>query len=113
MRLYNYSHTLTDWQKDELATMFGIEAEQIEEVKIPVQIDQAKPLAPQIKVLIPTDDRSSATERIWIVPPGYAPAAAILVVEMLHEYGGFVHMIRLRPKTGVITGYEVAEVIVL
>jgi hypothetical protein len=113
MRLYNYSHPLTDAQRDELAIMFSLKAEEIEEIKIPVQIDHAQQLAPQIKKLMPTDDRGSATERLWIIPPGYSPAAAVLVTEMLHEYGGFIHMIRLRPKTGPITGYEVAEVIIL
>jgi hypothetical protein len=114
VKIYNYSHPVTPEQLDELATMFSVEAKDIEITSISVQIDHSKQLAPQIKALLPTDDRGSATERLWIIPPGYSPAAAVLVTEMLHEYGGFVHMIRLRPVAGSTpTKYEVAEVIVL
>lgn len=114
MHIYNYSHPMTPEQLAQLSGLLGVEIKAEDVTAIAVQIDQALPLAPQIKVLMPVEDRGPSTERLWIIPPGYAPAAAILVVEMLHEYGGFVNMVRLRPvPNAAITTYEVAEIIML
>lgn len=107
MRLYNYSHPLTDWQLDELAIILNIEAEDIEAVPIPVQVEQSKPLLPQVEALLPTDYYGADT---YIVLPGLAVVAAVLTRELLSKYG-FINIIRLRPTTGLITGYEVAEII--
>ena len=114
MHIYNYSHPVTPEQLAQISSMFSTEITAKDITDIPVHIDHSLPMMPQIKAMLPTDERGSSTERIWIIPPGYSVAAAVLVVELLHEYGGFVHLLRTRPVPGSTpTRYELAEVIVL
>ena len=48
---------------------------------------------------------------ILINPPGYAPAAFVLLAELHGRIGHFPVLVRLRPKPGQLTTYEVAELI--
>lgn len=106
--IYNFTHPLTDAQKDELATEWNIEAEEIKVSAIPVQVDQSEPLLPQVETLLPAD----YDVHTYIVLPGLAVVSAVLTRELLSKHG-FINIIRLRPTTGLITGYELAEIICL
>lgn len=108
MRLYNYSHPLTQAQLDQLAIEWNIEAEDIEVTPISVQIEQSEPLLPQVEALLPTNYSIDT----YIVLPGLAVVAALLTRELLSKYH-FINIIRLRPTAGLITGYELAEIICL
>ena len=80
----------------------------------PVQIDQAEPLAPQITAIVDTVGLSSEewqTRPLLINPPGYAPAAFVLLAELHGRIGHFPSLIRLRPRSGPVTIYEVAELL--
>src|SRR5436189_17759 len=44
-------------------------------------------------------------------PPGYTPAAFVLLAELHGRIGHFPSLIRLRPKPGPVTTYEVAELL--
>ncbi len=112
MLILNYSHPLTPEQLTQIETLAGTP---IEEVRtIPVQIDQAEPLEPQITAIVNSVGLSSEewqTRRLLINPPGYAPAAFVLLAELHGRIGHFPSLIRLRPKPGPVTSYEVAELL--
>jgi hypothetical protein len=112
MLILNFSHPLTPEQR---APQSALAHTSIEEVRtIPVQIDQAEPLEPQIMAIVDAAGLSSEewqTRQLLINPPGYAPAAFILLAELHGRMGHFPSLIRLRPKPGPVTNYEVAELL--
>ncbi len=112
MLILNFTHPLTPEQRAQIEALAHTS---IEEVRtIPVQIDQAEPLEPQITTIVDTVGLSSEewqTRQLLINPPGYAPAAFVLLAELHGRIGHFPALIRLRPKPGPVTSYEVAELL--
>jgi hypothetical protein len=112
MLILNFTHPLTP---DQQAQIQALANTPIEEVRtIPVQIDQAEPLEPQITTIVDSVGLSSQewqTRSLLINPPGYAPAAFVLLAELHGRIGHFPSLIRLRPKPGPLTSYEVAELL--
>ena len=112
MLILNYSHPLTPEQLTQIEALAGTP---IEEVRtIPVQIDQAEPLEPQITAIVNATGLTSEkwqTRLLLINPPGFAPAAFVLLAELHGRIGHFPTLIRLRPKDGPVTAYEVAELL--
>jgi len=112
MLILNFSHPLTNEQQAQIEALANTS---IEEVRtIPVQIDQAEPLEPQITSIVDATGLSSEewqTRPLLINPPGYAPAAFVLLAELHGRIGHFPSLIRLRPKPGPVTSYEVAELL--
>jgi len=52
------------------------------------------------------------TTPLLINPPGYAPAAVVLLAELHGRMGHFPAVLRLRPVEGSVpTRYEVAEIV--
>src|SRR3712207_2692833 len=97
MLLLNYTHPLTTEQLARIVELLG----RSPEVRtIPVRIDQALPLAPQVVALA---DAAGLTPEQWqsipliINPPGLAPAALALVAELHGRIGHFPTLLRLRP----------------
>jgi len=79
-----------------------------------VQIDHGEPLATQIGAIVDAIQLSSEewqTRPLLINPPGYAPAAFVLLAELHGRIGHFPALIRLRPKPGPVPAYEVAELL--
>lgn len=112
MLILNFSHPLTDEQRAQIETLAHTSIEEIR--TIPVQIDQAEPLEPQIIAIVDAVGLSSEewqTRSLLINPPGYAPAAFVLLAELHGRMGHFPALIRLRPKPGPVTSYEVAELL--
>ena len=112
MLILNFSHPLTNEQQAQIEALANTS---IEEVRtIPVQIDQGEPLEPQITTIVDAVGLSSEewqTRPLLINPPGYAPAAFVLLAELHGRVGHFPSLIRLRPKSGPVTSYEVAELL--
>src|SRR5260370_39767696 len=112
MLIVNVTHPLTDQQQAQIEALAHTS---IEEVRtIPIQINQAEPLEPQITAIVDAVGLSSAewqTRPLLINPPGYAPAAFVLLAELHGRIGHFPSLIRLRPKPGPVTSYEVAELL--
>ena len=112
MLILNFTHPLTPEQRAQIETLANTS---IEEVRtIPVQINQDEPLAPQITAIVDAVGLSSEewqTRQLLINPPGYAPAAFVLLAELHGRIGHFPTLIRLRPKPGPVTSYEVAELL--
>ena len=112
MLILNFSHPLTPEQRAQIEALAHTS---IEEVRtIPVQIDQAGPLEPQITAIVDAVGLTSEewqTRLLLINPPGYAPAAFVLLAELHGRVGHFPSLIRMRPKAGPVTSYEVAELL--
>lgn len=112
MLILNFSHPLTDEQH---ARISELASSTIEDVRtIPVQIDQAQPLEPQMRAIVESVGISSQewqTRQFLINPPGYAPAAFVLLAELHGRIGHFPTLVRLRPRPGAVTTYEVAELL--
>lgn len=112
MLILNFTHPLTLEQQAQIEALANTA---IEEVRtIPVQIDQAEPLEPQITAIVDAAELSSEewqTRPLLINPPGYAPAAFVLLAQLHGRIGHFPTLIRLRPKPGPMTTYEVAELL--
>ena len=71
-------------------------------------------MEPQITAIVDAVGLSSEewqTRPLLINPPGYAPAAFVLLAELHGRIGHFPSLIRLRPKPGPVTSYEVAELL--
>ncbi|HEU5379531.1 MAG TPA: CRISPR-associated protein Csx15 [Ktedonobacteraceae bacterium] len=112
MLILNFSHPLTNEQRAQVEALAGVAVEEIR--TIAVQIDQARPLVEQVQTIVDAVQLSSEewqTRPLLINPPGYAPAAFVLLAELHGRIGHFPALIRLRPKAGVLTAYEVAELL--
>jgi hypothetical protein len=113
MLILNFTHPLTNEQQAQIEAILHTTIEEVRNVR--VQIDQAEPLEPQIRAIVDTVGLSSEewqTQPLVINPPGYAPAAFVLLAELHGRIGHFPTLVRLRPIAGSIpTTYEVAEVL--
>lgn len=112
MLILNFAHPLTDEHKAQIEALASVPIEEIR--TIPVQIDQSEPLEPQIIAVVDATQLSSQEWQMHplvINPPGYAPAAFVLLAELHGRMGHFPSLIRLRPKPGPVTSYEVAELL--
>jgi hypothetical protein len=112
MLVLNFTHPLT---KEQCIQIEALAQNTIAEVRtIAVQIDQEAPLAPQIHKIV---DTTGLTTEEWqtcpllINPPGYAPAAFVLLAELHGRIGHFPTLMRLCPRHGTTTTYEVAEIL--
>jgi len=113
MLILNFSHPLTPAQRLQIETLARAKIEEIRAVS--VQIDQARPLAEQISALVDAIGLTSEewqTRPVMINPPGYAPAAFVLLAELHGRIGHFPSLIRLRPVAdSTPTAFEVAELL--
>ena len=112
MLILNFTHPLTP---EHLTQIESLAQTPIEDVRtIPVQIEQSESLAEQIARII---DKANLTPEEWqtksllINPPCYAPAAFVLMAELHGRMGHFPTFIRMRPKQGPVTSFEVAELL--
>src|SRR5579884_3293312 len=112
MLILNFTHPLTQEQCAQIEALAGTP---IKEVRtIAVQIEQAEPLGPQIIAIVEAAGLSSQewqTRSLLINPPGYAPAAFVLLAELHGRIGHFPSLVRLRPRPGALTIYEVGELL--
>ncbi len=112
MLILNFTHPLTLEQRAQIEALADATIDKVH--TITVQIDQAEPLEPQITAIVNDVSLSSEewqTLSLLINPPGYAPAAFVLLAELHGRIGHFPTLIRLRPKPGPTTVYEVAELL--
>ncbi len=112
MLILNFAHPLTKEQCTQIETLAQ---KTIAEVRaIVVQIDQEAPLGPQISRIVDTTGLSAQEWQTWpllINPPGYAPAAFVLLAELHGRMGHFPTLMRLCPRYGATTTYDVTELL--
>ena len=112
MLILNFTHPLTDEHRKQIEVLASTAIDEI--YTIPVQIEQGEPLEAQVRSVVST---IALTSEEWqmrpllINPPGYAPAAFVLLAEIHGRIGHFPSFIRVRPKPGPVTSYEVVELI--
>jgi hypothetical protein len=112
MLILNFSHPLTDEQQAQIEALANTSIEEVHTIR--VQINQEEQLEPQITAIVDSVSLSSEewqTRPLLINPPGYAPAAFVLLAELHGRIGHFPSLIRLRPKPGPVTTYEVTELL--
>src|SRR5438477_1627051 len=112
MLILNFTHPLTETQRAQIEALAHASIDVIR--TITVQINQEEPLEPQIISIVDATGLSSEewqTLPLLINPPGYAPAAFVLLAELHGRIGHFPSLIRLRPKAGPVTTYEVAALL--
>jgi hypothetical protein len=113
MILLNFSHPLTPAQLEQIEALTGQAVERV--LDLMPQLDHEKSFDSQIGELVDGVGLSSQewqTRPLLVNPPGYAPAAVVLLAEMHGRMGHFPAMLRLRPVPGSNPPqYEVAEVI--
>ncbi len=112
MLILNFTHPLTEEQRAQIEVLAHSSITEIRD--IPVHIDQEASLPPQITAIVNSIGLSSEewqTRHFIVNPPGYAPAAFVLLAELHGRIGHFPTLLRLRPKNGPITTYEVAELL--
>ncbi|MGB9780808.1 CRISPR-associated protein Csx15 [Caldanaerobacter sp.] len=113
MFLINFAHPLTQEQIQKVEEKLGQKIEKI--IEIDAQIDQKRPLVPQIVELV---DRVGFTPHDWqtlpfiLNPPSLSISAVTLLAEVHGRCGYFPPVLRLRPIEGSLPlQFEVAEII--
>src|SRR5437764_11398093 len=112
MLILNFTHPITHEQRAQIESLANTSIEEIRTIR--VQINQEEPLEPQIISIVGATGLSSEewqTLPLLINPPGYAPASFVLLAELHGRIGHFPSLIRLRPKSGPVSSYEVAELL--
>lgn len=108
----NFAHSLTQEQQAQIEELSNSPIESI--IDISTLINEDEPLELQIATLIDAADQSSPgwpNRDILINPPGYAPAALLLLAVIHGRIGHFPTLIRMRPKHASVTTYEVIELL--
>ena len=95
MLILNFTHPLTDDQRAQIEAFASTNLDDI--YSIPVQVDQEELLEPQVTAIVDTVPLTSEewqTRPLLINPPGYAPAAFVLLAELHGRIGNFPSLIR-------------------
>ena len=112
MLILNFTHPLTEQERTQIEALASTSIKDVYD--IPVQIKEQEPLESQITAIVDSAGLSSEdwqTQILLINPPGYAPAAFVLLAELHGRIGHFPTLIRRRPKPGLITTYEITELL--
>ncbi len=113
MLILNFTHPLTDDQRQEIEALVGAKITAI--VEIPSQINTTAPLAPQIEKML--DDtgftpREWQTSSILVNLPSLNYSAATVLAQLHGRMGYFPPVLRLRPLTTKIPlRYTVSEIL--
>jgi hypothetical protein len=117
MLILNFTHPLTSEQQAQIEALANISIEEVRTIR--VQINQEELLEPQFTAIV---DATGLTSEEWqtrpllINPPGYAPAAFVLLSELHGRIGHFPTLVRLRQLNlrslhRTTATYEVAELL--
>ncbi len=113
MIIMNFAHPLTDKQISQIEALTGESVTGV--IDAPSQIDQGKPLAPQIAAIVDgmgIDPRRLQSERWLINPPALNFSAVVVLADLHGRLGYFPPCLRLRPvPDALVTEFEVAEVL--
>ncbi len=113
MLILNFSHPLTDTQKQQIEIITGNPIAEIRTV--PSQMDDTQPFAPQIAQKVAAIDLTPQewqSTPILIVPPALNFSAAVLLAHLHGLMGYFPPIVRTRPVPDSLPPrFEVAEII--
>lgn len=113
MLLLNFTHPLTTEHLAQIEALTGQAVTQV--IDMPVQVEPDQPLADQI---VEIADEVGLTPEEWqtlpllVNPPGYAPAATMLLAEFHGRMGHFPALLWIRPVAGSTPSqFKVAEIV--
>lgn len=113
MLLLNFSHPLTDAQREQIKTLAGQPIAR--EVHLPAQFDLQKPFGQQLDALLAQTDLTAEqwqTEPIVVNLPSLNFITALLLADLHGRMGYFPPCLRLRPvKDALPPRFEVAEIL--
>jgi hypothetical protein len=114
MLLLNYTHPLTDEQRETLTTLLG----QHPDIRdIPTHVDRSQPLphvATALADAVGLSPHEWQTTPLLLNPPALAPVAIALLAELHGRCGYFVPILNVRPVAGVVPPrYEIGEIVAL
>ncbi|MEA3337212.1 MAG: CRISPR-associated protein Csx15, partial [Chloroflexota bacterium] len=113
MILLNFSHPITQAQREQIEGMTGESITQV--IAITPQFDEQKPFEPQLNTMLfeaPLTSSQWQTEPILVMLPSLNFIAAMLLAELHGRMGYFPPVIRTRPVAGSLPRqYEVAEIL--
>jgi hypothetical protein len=113
MFLLNFSHPLTDLQRNQLEQLAGATITRL--IQIMPQFDEQQPFVPQVQALIAQIDLTPVqwqTEPIVVGLPSLNFIAALLLAELHGRMGYFPPVVRTRPVADTLPRrYEVAEIL--
>lgn len=108
----NFAHPISEQQRAQIEKL--VDTTIVDIITIPTHFQIGEPLQQQILRLLDELDlliHDWYKRYILINPPGYAPAAFLLLAELHGRIGHFPSLIQLRPVPGPVTTYEVAELL--
>lgn len=113
MWVFNFSHPLTESQKQSIEALAGRRIENVVEIKC--QLDHGRSSAEQVVEFV---ERVPLTPDQWqsvplvICPPSLSAVACLVLAELHGRMGHFPPIVRLRPVAGQIPpAFEVAEIV--
>lgn len=113
MLLLNFSHPLTDPQREQIEVLAGQSITR--EIHLPAQFDHQQPFGPQLDALLAQTALTAEqwqTESILINPPSLNFITALLLADLHGRMGYFPPCLRLRPvKDALPPRFEVAEIL--
>lgn len=113
MILLNFSHPLTDAQRDQIEALIGQPI--ADQRNLTTQFEEQQPFAPQLAALMATIGLTPVqwqTEPILVVLPSLNFIAAALLAELHGRMGYFPPVVRTRPAAGSVPRrYEIAEIL--
>ena len=113
MIILNFSHPITDAQRNQIETLTEQEITTIHD--LPAQFDNEQPFAEQVQKLVQSIELTPdewQTAPILVNPPAYNFAATVLLAELHGRMGYFPAIVRIRPiAESTPSRYEVAEII--
>ena len=113
MLLLNFSHPITDAQRQQIEALADARIERI--ISAMPQFDEQQPFGPQLATLLNTIELSPTQwqgKPILVVLPSLNFIAAMLLAELHGRMGYFPPVVRTRPVEGAIPRrFEAAEII--
>jgi transposase len=113
MILLNFSHPITDAQRQQIEALTGVPIIQV--LSIMPQFDEQLPFVPQLQALLAQIELTPEQwqgEAILVVLPSLNFITAALLAELHARMGYFPSVVRTRPVAGALPRrYEVAELL--
>lgn len=113
MILINFSHPLTEVQREQIQDLTGQHLDRVIELK--PHFDEQRPFREQLENLmssVPLSPQAWQTEALLVNPPALNFITALVLSDLHGRMGYFPPILRLRPvKDSLPPRYEVAEII--
>jgi hypothetical protein len=113
MLILNFTHPLTTEQREQTATLLGVDTVNVQNINVHIDRNQAlSEVARALTEAVQLSPTEWQTEPFVVNPPGLAPLALALIAEIHGRVGHFPTIINIRPiPNATPVRYEVAELV--